>query len=81
MQLKVTRRANSLGVRIPSIVAGRMGLAEGSLVDVKVENDRIVLAPARPQYRLEDLLCGMTRRAIHAAFDWDHKVGREAIEE
>ena len=69
MQVRVTRWGNSLGVRIPKDIAGRVGLAEGSRVEIEAENDHIVISPARPRYTLEDLLYGMTPEAMHEAFD------------
>jgi antitoxin MazE len=81
MQIQVARWGNSLGIRIPKEIAGRAGIAEGSRVEIAMENGQIVLSPARPRYRLEDLLHGMSRRAMRQAFDWGPYVGREKIEE
>jgi antitoxin MazE len=81
MKAKVARWGNSLGVRIPREIAGRVGLREGASVEIEAKNDKIVLSPARPRYRLEDLLSGMTPRAMRPAFDWGPDKGREAIEE
>jgi antitoxin MazE len=81
MKAKIARWGNSLGVRIPREIAGRVGLAEGASVEIETKNDRIVLTPARPRYRLEDLLAGMTPRKMHAAYDWGPDKGREVIDE
>ena len=81
MKAKIARWGNSLGVRIPREIAGRVGLSEGASVEIEAKNDRIVLSPAKPRYRLDDLLAGMTPRAMRAAFDWGSDKGREAIEE
>ena len=81
MQVQVSRWGNSLGIRIPREIAGRAGLSEGSRVEIAMEQDRIVLSTARPRYRLEDLLRGMSRRAMRRAFDWGPDVGREKVEE
>jgi antitoxin MazE len=81
MQVQVARWGNSLGVRIPKEIAGRAGLAEGSRVEIAMANDQIVLSPARPRYRLEDLLRGMSRSAMRRAFDWGPDIGREKAQE
>ena len=81
MQVQVSRWGNSLGIRIPKEIAGRAGLAEGSRIEIAMQNDQIVLSPARPRYRLEDLLRGMSRRGMRRAFDWGPDVGRERVAE
>ncbi|MBV9748776.1 MAG: AbrB/MazE/SpoVT family DNA-binding domain-containing protein [Acetobacteraceae bacterium] len=76
----MTRWGNSLGVRIPKDIAGRLGLSEGARVEVEAEGDRIVIRAGRPRYRLADLLAGVTPEAMHDAFDWGPDAGREAVE-
>src|SRR3954464_10662082 len=70
MQVQVTRWGNSLGLRLPKELARRLGIAEGSRVEVAAEGDRLVVSVARPVYRLEELLEGVTPEALGAAFDW-----------
>jgi antitoxin MazE len=81
MQSHISRWGNSLGVRIPKDMARRIGLNAGDRVDIEADSDRIVIAPAAPRYRLEDLLVGMSPKAMRAAFDWGADAGREAIDE
>lgn len=81
MQVSISRWGNSLGLRIPKDIAGRVGLAEGDRVDVEADGDRIVISLPRPRYRLEELLVGMTPEAMHEAFDWGLDLGREAVDE
>jgi antitoxin MazE len=80
MQVRVARWGNSLGVRIPKHLAERAGLREGARVEVEAEADRIVIARARPRYRLAELLQGMTPEAMREAFDWGPDRGREIVE-
>ena len=79
MQVQLARWGNSLGLRIPKEVAHHAGLAEGMRVEVAAEDGRVVISPARPRYRLETLLEGMTPEDMHAAFDWGPDVGREIV--
>ncbi len=81
MKARIARWGNSLGVRIPREIAGRVGLSEGATVEIEAKNNRIVLSPSRPRYRLEDLLVGMTPRAMRAAYDWGEDKGREVVAE
>jgi antitoxin MazE len=68
-------------VRIPKDIAGRVGLTEGSRVEVELDDDHIVISLARPRYKLEELLRDMTPEAMHEAFDWGPDKGREAVGE
>jgi antitoxin MazE len=80
MQVQVARWGNSLGVRLPRELALRLGIAEGSRVEMQAEQDRIVISVARPVYTLEELLVGMTPEAMREAFDWGEDRGRELVD-
>ncbi len=79
MQVLISKWGNSLGVRVPKDVAAKLGLSEGSRVDVSVEGDRIVISSKRPVYKLEELLSGITPKAMRKAFDWGPDKGREKV--
>ena len=81
MQVLLTRWGNSLGIRIPKAMTEKIGLTNGSRVDVQMEDDRIVISSTRPRYLLSDLLVGMTPDDMRGVFDWGEDVGRELIEE
>ncbi len=80
MEVRVARWGNSLGVRIPKAIAGRLGLAEGTSVEIETQGECVVISRAQPRYALEDLLLGMTPRAMSEAFDWGPDAGRESVE-
>ena len=80
MRLRVERWGKSLGVRVPRRLAARLGIGEGSRVELIVEGDRVAMSVARPVYSLDELLVGTTPRAMHDAFAWDDDVGREVVE-
>jgi antitoxin MazE len=69
----LARWGKSLGVRIPKNIVRRLGLVEGAEVDIDVDVDRVIISRVqpRPRYALKDLLVGMTRDAMHKAYDWD----------
>jgi len=80
MQAHVGRWGNSLAVRLPRPLAHALGLDEGSRIDIEVEDGRIVLRPrAKPPYRLDDLVNGITPDNLpDESFD-DAPVGREVL--
>ncbi len=80
MQVMLTRWGNGLGLPIPKEMAATLQLSEGAHVDVVAQDDRLVVTVARPRYRLDDLLAGMTPETMADAFDWGPDVGREIIE-
>jgi antitoxin MazE len=80
MQVRLARWGNSLGLRIPKDVAARVGVREGSQVEIEAAGDRIVVSPARPRYTLAQLLRGITPEAMRDAFDWGPEIGREIVE-
>lgn len=80
MQVQITKWGNSLGIRVPKEVATRIGLSEGSRVDVTTEGNRIIISAKQPVYTLSELLTGMTPEAMHEAFDWGPDMGDEVVE-
>ena len=79
MQVRVSRWGESLGVHIPEDAASRVGLTEGSMVEISVEDGRLLLTPAAARYRLAELLEGVTPEAMRDAFGCDTPHGREII--
>jgi antitoxin MazE len=58
----VQRWGNSLAVRIPRLIARQAGLTERSAVELKLEDRRIVIAPAPAPPTLTSLLAGLPVR-------------------
>ena len=78
MRTSIQRWGNSLGVRIPKPFAAQVALEENSEVDISVDGDRIVVSAAKKEWRLDDLLAGMTRANRHKETAWGRKKGSEA---
>jgi antitoxin MazE len=68
---------NSLGIRIPRGVAEQAGVEEGTQVEIKTEQGRIVITPAVPRYTLEELLKGISNRNLHGEIDLGASQGKE----
>jgi antitoxin MazE len=55
-------------------------LAEGSPVEISVEDGRLVVTPvAEPAYTLDELLAGVTRSNLHAEVGSGKPVGKERL--
>lgn len=80
MQAQVARWGNSLALRLPKELALRLGLVEGSRVELTAERSRIVITVERPVYTLDELLKGIRPGELQQAFDWGEDAGRETID-
>ena len=79
MKTTVQKWGNSLAVRIPKVVAADAKLAQYSLVELSLEDGRLVVTPvARPAQSLNELLTRITDENIHSDVDWGPAVGKEA---
>ncbi len=74
----VNKWGNSLGVRIPQQIATEVGLEIGTVVEVKVVDNNIVISTVKKKHTLEDLLIGVTPELIGGEYDWGEPVGNEA---
>lgn len=79
MQARVQKWGNSLAVRTPSSFASQSHLQQDQLVEISVEDGRIVLSPV-PQLvmTLAELLNGVTAENLHRETETGTPVGREA---
>ena len=78
MLTTIQRWGNSLAVRIPKPFALQTDLSENSEVDISLEGNRIVVSPATKEWKLDDLLAGITRRNAHKEIGWGDRAGGEA---
>jgi antitoxin MazE len=74
----VNKWGNSLGVRIPQSLANEVGLTIGTVVNIEVLDNKIVITPVTPKYQLDDLLVGVTPELIGGEYEWGEPVGEEA---
>jgi antitoxin MazE len=70
MVTTVQRWRNSLAIRIPKTFAAQANLDEGSRVEVSIEGGRIIVAPARMQWQLNDLVKKISRANLHPQVEW-----------
>ena len=79
METLLSRWGNSLGVRIPKVMAADAGLNAGDTVCITNSEGVIVIKKSRknPKYCLSDLVSQITDENRHAATDWGEPKGRE----
>lgn len=73
MQVRIARWGSDLAVPLPEELALRLGLVEGSRVELSAEPSRIVISVDHPVYALDELLTGMRPGELPEAFDWGMK--------
>lgn len=75
MKIHVRKWGNSIGVRIPQILAKKIGIIDGEEVDIDVVDNRIVVS--KPMQELDDLLEQVTTENTHGAVDTGSQKGNE----
>ena len=78
MESSIARWGNSLALRLPKSVASDANLKEGTPVNLRVEDGRLVVRPARPKYKLAELLAAHGDSGRHVETDWGGAEGEEA---
>jgi antitoxin MazE len=80
MRVTIKKWGNSASVRIPASIMAAAHIELDHQVDVREEGGRIVIEPLRqPEYKLDDLLAGITPDNIHEEVDFGAPVGKEAL--
>ncbi|MGD0898131.1 MAG: AbrB/MazE/SpoVT family DNA-binding domain-containing protein [Thermoguttaceae bacterium] len=78
MIAKVQKWGNSLGVRIPKVLARDIQVEEGGEVDLRAEAGRLVIEPVRDKpLSLGELLSRITPENLHGEISFGRPVGRE----
>ncbi len=78
MNVEIQKWGNSGAIRLPAAIMKQLKVNLGDRLDLTAEDGRVVLVPAAREYRLEDLVGGITKTNLHAAVDFGSPVGREA---
>lgn len=77
MRSRISKWGNSLGVRVPKAFAEALGLSPGDEVELTLEGGAMLLRAADREYRLEELVEGITPENRHVETDWGRPRGRE----
>ena len=73
---QVQKWGNSLGIRIPKSLALKVGIEEGSEVDLDVEDGHLVIKPKSAT--LDELLAHITPDNLHKEASTGEPQGRES---
>lgn len=74
--LQVQKWGNSLGIRIPKALALKVGLEEGTEIDLDVEDGHLVIKPKTKT--LDELLSQITPENLHSEVQTGNSLGRES---
>jgi antitoxin MazE len=75
MQINVTKWGNSLGVRIPLVLAKKIGIHEGTPVDVSIKNNQIMISKG---LSLQSMLNQVTPENTHKEVNIGQSCGKES---
>ena len=79
MQARVQKWGNSLAVRIPKSFALQSQLNQNTVVEMSMEDGKIILLPVpQPEVNLTQLLEGVTSENLHQEIEVGNSMGREA---
>ena len=79
MQTTIRKWGNSASVRIPVSIMESVRLNINQKADIREENGRIIIEPARENYDLESLLSAITAENLHVEADFGEPVGKESF--
>ena len=80
MEAVIKKWGNSPAVRITTAAMKIAAFDVEQRVTLKVSKGRIVIEPAdKPEFTLEELVAGITRKNIHDEVDFGAPVGRESL--
>ena len=79
MASRVLRWGNSLGIRIPKLLAEEAGVTAGSSVDFSVRDGQLVITPVAPtRYTAQELIDGIKPSNLHREFETGEAIGKES---
>ena len=80
MIAKTAQWGNSIGVRIPRVLARRVGINVDSTVEIDEADGGIIIKPVgKKEYSLGELVKGITRQNRHGEADFGRPVGKELL--
>jgi len=79
MHVQVQKWGNGLALRIPKPIAEKIKISEGTLVDLRVTEGKLVATPTkRKKVTLSQLLTKVTKSNLHEEVDTGSSAGRES---
>ena len=78
MTTNVAMWGTSLGVHLPKREAERVGIENGTPVEIYVENQRVIIEKAKPRYSLDELVSRITPQNLHGEINTGPSKGNES---
>lgn len=75
---KIRKWGNSLGIRIHKVIAEQINLKDGSVVEIQVSGNKLIITPTAPVYTLDSLLAGVNENNLPGEVDTGPAAGAEA---
>lgn len=80
MKTTAQKWGNSMAVRVPKDIAEKAGIKIKDAIEIEVVDGNIVLTPKQcREYRLDELVKGITRQNLHDELDFGEPVGHERL--
>jgi len=76
MEAVVKKWGNSLGIRIPNIVARQLSLKDGSYINIEDKGKKILITPIKKN-RLSEMLSKINEQNLHEEIETGGPVGKE----
>jgi antitoxin MazE len=76
MEAVVKKWGNSLGIRIPNLIARELSLKDGSCVDINDVRKKIIITPIKKN-RLSEMVSKINKQNLHAEIETGKPVGKE----
>ena len=78
MKMKVKKWGNSLALRIPKTFADQTRIKEDGLVNLTLENNKVVITPLKEKkFNLKDLVGKIEKKNLHNEIDFGNSEGNE----
>ena len=78
MEARLQKWGNSDGIRIPSNILKTLNLKTNDIVDLKYENDKIIISkPKKTKISLEERFTKYNGENLAKEFSWDEQRGKE----
>jgi antitoxin MazE len=76
MEAVVKKWGNSLGIRIPSLIARELSLKDVSCVEINENKKKIIITPIQKN-RLSEMVSKINKQNLHAEIETGGPVGNE----
>ncbi len=77
MEIKISKWGNSMALRLPKFVVEDLKVQEGSLMNLFVKENKLIVEPVKRKYSLKELLKDVDKSNLHSETSTGISVGNE----